>query len=48
MYPTCMMQRSLVILPTTHEVVFVDVFEFGRLQNLSTVRQVCEIELLQR
>ena len=40
-----MIQRSLVVLPAAHEMVFVEVFEFGGLQNLSTMRQGCEIKL---
>ena len=43
-----MMQRSLVVLPAAHEMVFVEVFEFGGLQNLSTMRQGCEIKLFSR
>ena len=44
-YPACMIQRSLVVLPAAHEMVFVEVFEFGGLQNLSTMRQGSEIKL---
>jgi hypothetical protein len=44
-YPACMMQRALVVLPAAHEMVFVEVFELGGLQNLSTMRQGCEIKL---
>lgn len=47
MYPACVMQRPLVVLPATHEMVFVEVFEFGGLQNLPTVRQRCKVELFQ-
>lgn len=47
-YPACVIQRSLVVLPASHEMMFVEVFEFGGFQNLSTVRQGRKIELFFR
>lgn len=48
MYRTGMLQRSLVVLPGAHEMVFVEVFEFGGFEDLSTVRQGCKIKLFRR